>query len=110
MENFDAVKKVEHGVAYHVFMMKDPYYVMKLMTAYVTLQPTDKRARRKFKRGGAMEIKELIYTDVVENDFYIGINLMKTTTGGMHPYSLRKIGLPNIGLVIALLGTLPSQK
>ena len=57
-----------------------------------------------------MEIKELIYTDVVENDFYIGINLMKTTTGGMHPYSLRKIGLPNIGLVIALLGTLPSQK
>ena len=44
VEKFDAVKKVEHGVAYHVFMMKEPYYVMKLMTAYVTLQPTDKRA------------------------------------------------------------------
>ena len=57
-----------------------------------------------------METKEFMYTEVVANNFCIDINLMTTTTGGMHPYALRKLGLPNIGLVFALLGTLPSQK
>ena len=55
--NVDTVKQVEYGVAYHVFCMKDPDYVMKLMTAYGTLDPTDMRTRKKFKRGGIMETK-----------------------------------------------------
>ena len=51
--------------------MKDTDYVMKLMTTYVTLEPTDKRTRRKFKRGGVMDTKEFMYTEVVENYFFI---------------------------------------
>ena len=50
--NVDAAKQVEDGVAYHVFHTKEPDYVMKLMTTYGTLEPTDKRTLRKFKRGG----------------------------------------------------------
>ena len=42
---------------YHVFCMKDPDYVMKLMTTYGTLETTDKMTRRKFKSGGVMETK-----------------------------------------------------
>ena len=35
--NVDALKQVEDGVAYHVFFMKETYYVMKIMTTYGTL-------------------------------------------------------------------------
>ena len=52
--NVDSVKQVEDGVAYHVFLMKDPDYVINLMTTYGTLDTTDKSTRRKFKRGGVM--------------------------------------------------------
>ena len=67
--NFDAVKQVEDDVAYHIFCMKDTDYLMKLMTTYGTLDPTDMRTQRKFKRGGVMETKEFMYTEVVENIF-----------------------------------------
>ena len=67
--NVDAVKQVEDGVAYHVFFMKDPDHVMKIMSRCGTLDPTDKRTQRKFKRGGIMETKEFMYTEVVANHF-----------------------------------------
>ena len=102
------MKQVGDGVAYHVFCMKDPYYVMKLMATYGTLEPTDKSTRRKFKRGGVMETKDFMYTEVFSNHFFIYIKFITTKTGGMHTYPLRELGLPNICLVVALLGTLPS--
>ena len=55
--NVDAVKQVEYGVAYHIFCTKYPDYVMNSMATYGTLEPTDKRTRRKFNRGGVMETK-----------------------------------------------------
>ena len=67
--NVDAVKQVEDGLAYHVFCMKMPDYVMKLMTTYGILEPTDKRKRRKFKRGGVMETKEFMCIEVFSNHF-----------------------------------------
>ena len=42
-------------MAYNVFCMKEPDYVMKIMTKYGTLETTDKRKQRKFERGGVME-------------------------------------------------------
>ena len=57
VDNVDAVKQVEDGVNYHVFCMKEPDYVMKIMVTYRTLEPTDNRKRRKFKYGGIMETK-----------------------------------------------------
>ena len=37
MGNVDEVKQVEDGVDYHVFFLKEPDYVMKLMTTYGAL-------------------------------------------------------------------------
>ena len=42
---------------------------MQLITTYGTLETTDKKTQRKFKRGGVMETKEFMYTEVVENHF-----------------------------------------
>ena len=56
-------------MAHHLFCMKNIDYTMKLMTTYRTLEPTDKRTRRKFKRGGVLETKEFMYTEVVKNLF-----------------------------------------
>ena len=42
---------------------------MKLMTTYGTLEPTDKRTQRQFKRGAVMETKEFMYMEVVANIF-----------------------------------------
>ena len=56
-------------MAYHAFCIKDPDYVMKLMTTYVTLETTDKRTRRKFKLGGVVETKWFMYTEVAETHF-----------------------------------------
>ena len=67
--NVDAAKKVVDRVAYCIFCMKEPYCVMKLMSTYGTLDPTDKRTRRKFKRGGIMDINGSIHTEVVANCF-----------------------------------------
>ena len=82
---------------------------MKLMTTYVTVEPTDKRTRDKFKSSGVMETKYFMYTEVVANHFFINIKLM-TKKGGMHTNTLIELGLPNIGLVVALLGTSWYQK
>ena len=60
VENVDAAKKQEDGVAYHVFCMKYPDYVMNIMTKYGTLEPIDKRTRRKFKCGGVTGTKEFM--------------------------------------------------
>ena len=92
VDNVDAVNQVGDGVAYYVFCMKEPDYVMKLMIKYGTLDPTDKRTRSKFTRGGVMETTEFMYTEVVENHFCINIKLMTTTIGGVHPYPLRNVG------------------
>ena len=59
---------MEDGLAYHVFCMKDPDYLIKLVTTYGTLESTDKRTRRTFKRGVVMETKYFIYTEVVANN------------------------------------------
>ena len=67
--NVDTVKKVEDGVAYHVFCMKEPDYVMKLMATYGTLDPTDKKKQGKFKHGGVMEKNYFMYTELVANNF-----------------------------------------
>ena len=108
--NAAAVKQVEYGVGYHVFCIKEPHYVMKLMTTYGTLEPTDKSTRSKFKRGGVMETKEFMYQEVVAINFFIDIKLMTTKKVGMHPSLLRELGITNIGLIVALLSTLPYQK
>ena len=57
-----------------------------------------------------METNEFMCTEVVANIFFIDIKLTTTTTGGMHSSLLRKLGLSNIGPIVASLGTLPSQK
>ena len=58
--NFDEVKQLEDGATYHVFCMKEIDYVRKIMTTYGTLEPTDKRIRRKLKRDGFMDTKEFM--------------------------------------------------
>ena len=63
------MKQVEDGVDCHLFFMKEIDFVMKLMTTYGTLEPTDNRTRRKFKRDGVMETKEYIYSEVIANKF-----------------------------------------
>ena len=83
---------------------------MRLMNTYGKLEPIDKRTRRKFKLGGVMEKNEFMYTEVVANHFCININFMTKKTGGMQPSPLRKLGLRTIGLIVAFIGTLPSQK
>ena len=90
--------------------MKEPDYVMKLMTTYGTLDPKDKRTRRKFKRGGVMETKYFMYTEVVANHFLYQHQVDDNINRMYAPISIEKFGLPNIGLIVALLGTLTSQK
>ena len=42
VSNVDALNQVEDGVAYHISCIKEPDYVMKLITKYGTLEPMDK--------------------------------------------------------------------
>ena len=43
---------------------------MKLMSTYITVELTDNRTWRKFKRVGVMETKEFMYTEVVANQIF----------------------------------------
>ena len=53
----------------HLFFMKDPDYVINLMTTYRTLDPPHKTTRSKIKCGGVMETLESMYTEVVADHF-----------------------------------------
>ena len=90
VDNVDAVKKVEYWVDYHVFLMKYPYYVINLMTTYGTLEPTDTSARRKFKRGGIMDTKEFMYTDVFANHFLYQYKVDDNNNRRHAPISIEK--------------------
>ena len=72
--------------------MKEPDYVMKLMTTYGTLEPTDKRAQRNFKRGGIMETKEFMYTEVVANIFLYRDQVDDNNNRRHAPISIEKLG------------------
>ena len=90
--NVDSVKQVEDGVAYHVFFMKDPDYVMKLMTIYGPLEPKDKKTHRNFKLGGVMEVvaNHFLYRQKVDeknNRRYAPIYIYKTWATKYWPYS-----------------------
>ena len=105
-----AMKQVEYGIDYHLFCMKYPDYVRKLMTEYGTLEPTDKKTRKNstvvvlWRQSGSCTLRWL------QIIFGVNIKLMTTTTVGMHPSPLRKLGPPNIDLIVALVGTLRSHK
>ena len=88
--NVDAVKQVEYGLAYHVFCTKDPDYVIKLITAYRTLEPTDKRTRRKLKHGDVMEKRQFMYTEVVANYFLYQHQIDDNNNRGHAPISIEK--------------------
>ena len=104
------MKQLEDWVAYHVFGTKDTDYAMKLINTYGTLEPTDKRTRRKFNHGGVWRQMSSCTRRWLKIIFCINIKLVTTTIEGMHLYTLIELGLPNIGLIVALLGTLQSQK
>ena len=70
MGNVDSVKQVEYRVAYHVFFVKEPDYLMNIITTYEKLESTDKRTQRKSKRSDVMDKKEFMYTEVVSNRFF----------------------------------------
>ena len=79
------------------------------MTTYVAVELTDKRTRGKFKCSGFMETKYFMYTEVVANHFLYQ-HQVDEKKGGIHKNTLIELGLPNIGLVVALLGTSRYQK
>ena len=90
VSNVGAVKQVKYGVAYHVFCIKEPDNLMKLMTTYGTLEPTDKRTRIKFKHDGVMETNEFTYVEMVENHFLYWHEVYDNSNRRYAPISIEK--------------------
>ena len=57
-----------------------------------------------------METKYFNYTEVVANHFLYRHQVDDKNNRRHAPISLRKLRLPNIGLIVALLGTFMCQK
>ena len=66
----DALKRKNDGVDWHVFCMKEPEYVMKIMTTYGTLDPKDDaETKRTVDDGGTKKKVKFKYTEVFKNHF-----------------------------------------
>ena len=74
----DEVKQVEDGVAYHVFCIKYPYCVIKLMTTYGTLDPTDKRTRKNSSAVALWRQSKYCTQRWLQIIFFINIKIMTT--------------------------------
>ena len=58
------------NVPFHVFVMKEPDYVMSLMSTYGTNSRDGyKETRRDWKENGATKNKSFMYPEVVHNHF-----------------------------------------
>ena len=65
----DSWKGNLQGVPFHVYCMKEPDYVMSLMSTYGTNERTGKLTSRKWKENGVVKTKTFSYPEVVANHF-----------------------------------------
>ena len=75
---------------YRIFCMKEPDYVTNLMTTYGTLEPTDNRTRRKFKRSGVMKTKGFMHMEVVANNLLYQHQVDDNNNRRHAPISIKK--------------------
>ena len=66
----DAWEGKLHGVPFHIFVMKEPDYIMSLMSTYGTNQRIDgKETRRDWKENGVSKTMMFKYPEVIVNHF-----------------------------------------
>ena len=68
----DAITYIIYGKSYHIMSLKDPDYVMLVMTTYGTLENSEgSDTYQRYKRsGGEVVIKWFSYREVFGNHFF----------------------------------------
>ena len=93
------------GQRFHVFSMKEPDYVMNLMSSYGTTNfVPGTETKRVFKDKMVSRLPEnFVIANLLQTILNIVMWLMTTTTIVCSRYPLKKLGAPKIGATVLLL-------
>ena len=86
----DALPGVLDDVPVHVHCMKEPDYVMMLMSSYGTLSGCGEEKRRHFKVNGEKQEKTFKYPEVVHNHYKYRDCIDNHNSQRMHPLSMEE--------------------
>ena len=78
------------GVSFHVFCMKEPDYVMSLMSTYGTLLGHGVEKKREYKESGQKRIKRFVYPEIVSDYFMSRDKVDAHNSLRMHPIALEE--------------------
>ena len=107
----DAWAGKSDGVPFHIYTMKEPDYIMSLMSTYGTNQQIDgKETQRDWKENGVSKTTMFKYPEVIDNHFRYCQSVNDHNASDTAQLAWRLFGQQNDGLTVCLLFFCLSQK
>ena len=94
---------------FYLFGMKEPNYVMQIMSMYGTLQKKGPEKKRHYEVDGQKEVKMFVYPEVVHNHYAYRDMIDNHNSQQMHPISIEETWMttrwPNrvFGFLLAIM-------
>ena len=86
----DAIHGELDGKFFYLFGMKEPDYVMQIMSMYGTLQKKGPEKKRHYEVDGQKEVKMFFYPEVVHNHYAYRDMIDNHNSQRMHPISIEE--------------------
>ena len=105
----DAIHGELDGKFLYLFRMKEPDYVMQIMSTYGTLQKKGPEKKRHYEVDGEKEVKMFFYPEVVHNHYAYCDMIDNHNSQQMHPLSIEETWMttcwPNhvFGFLLAIM-------
>jgi len=87
----NALPGIQDGVSFHVFCMKEPDYVMSIMSTYGTLELAGGMHLREYENGGQKRQKTFAYPEVIYNHFQYRDSVDANNKDRMYPIALEEV-------------------
>ena len=87
----DAIKGVLDDIPFYLFVMKEPDYVMQIMSTYGTLGNLGQEKTRHFTINGACQVVKFCYPEVVHNHHAYRDVIDNHNSQRMHPISMEEM-------------------
>ena len=86
----DALKGTMDGIPFYIHAMKEPDYVMVLMSTYGTLNRMGEKKKRHYKENGVKKTTEFKYPENVYNHYRFRDMIDNHNSFHMHPISMEE--------------------
>ena len=88
--DYDTLKGTLDGIPFYIHAMKEPDYVMMLMSMYGTLTSMGENKKRHYSENGVKMTKEFKYPEVLYNHYSYCNMINNHNSSQMHPISMEE--------------------